>query len=325
MKNFIFRILIFFLPLCLISYSIDVLISRNLKKSKTYADGEFTTWNDIYEGKVNSDIVIYGSSRAWEHIDPTMIGDSLHTTAYNLGINGHTFWLQYFRHKLLLENNTKPKLIIHSLDIFTLNKGEDLFNSDQFLPYMLFNTKMKEATISYNGYHFLDYNLPLIRYYGKKDAIKCALELSNHSHVDSVFRVRGFYGQNKPWNDDFEKVKERMKYYQAKYDSASIILFEKYLIECKSKNIKIIFVYTPEYIEGQKFIKNKNELMAIFTGFSKKYNIPFYDYSDDPISFQKKYFYNVLHLNKSGAELFTSKLIADLKKDFFSTGLLPFK
>lgn len=313
MKKFLIKFLLFILPLVLIAYSADVFISKQLKKSNSYTGGEYTTWNAILDGKVNADIVIYGSSRAWEHIDPNMIADSFHTSVYNLGIDGHTFWLQYLRHTQLLKFNSKPKLIIHSLDIFTLNKGKDLYNPDQFLPYMLFNNEIKNATLCYNGYQYLDYEIPLLRYYGKTDALKNTIKLYKDPLSDTVIRINGFQGKEQTWNTDFEKVKEKMDFFDAKYDSASIGLFERYLNECKSNNIKVVFVYTPEYFEGRKFIKNKDKLMAIYTMFSKKFDIPFLDYTDDPISYQKKYFYNVLHLNKTGAELFTTKLIDTLK------------
>ena len=37
-------------------------------------------------------------------------------------------------------------------------------------------------------------------------------------------------------------------------------------------------------------------------------------FSTDAISYQKKYFYNSVHMNKTGAELFTAKLIDTLKQ-----------
>ena len=114
MKKFIKYLLFFIAPFILFSYCIDVFISTNLKKAKKGAYGEYSTWNDVFEGKINSDIVIYGSSRAWKHISPKIINDRLHISTYNLGIDGHTFWLENFRHRMLLKNNTKPKIIIFS-------------------------------------------------------------------------------------------------------------------------------------------------------------------------------------------------------------------
>jgi hypothetical protein len=313
MKRFIKYFLFFTVPIFLFSYFIDIFLSNYLKKSNKDAFGEFSTWNDLYDGKINSDIVIYGSSRAWRHINPTMIEDSLHISAYNLGIDGHNFWLQNLRHTILLEKNKTPKLIIYSLDLFTLKKNKDLYNSEQFLPYMLWNRKIKEATIGYNGFNSLDYEIPLIRYYGKYFEIIKAGYLFINPQRNKIKRVKGYQGQEESWNSDFDKVKSRMKSLEIPLDKKTIILFDRFLKECKSQKIEIIFVYSPEYIEGQRFVKNKFQIISIYRKFSKKYNIPFYDYSNDSMSYKKEYFYNALHLNKTGAELFTSRLIDTLK------------
>lgn len=312
MIRFIKQIVYFSLPIILISYFVDNYISTNLKKSNSYAEKEYSTWNAIIDGKINSDIVIYGSSRAWRHIDPTMIGNMLDVSTYNLGIDGHNFWLQYLRHSLLLENNNKPKIIILSLDVFTLQKADDLYNSDQFLPYMLWNDKIKNATISYNGFKSIDYIIPLVRYFGRGNAVQTAMKANS-----KVERIKGYQGQEQQWNDDFDKAKKSMKNYAKALDPASIVLFEKFLRECKSQNIKILFVYSPEYIEGQKFVKNRAEIISLYKKWSQKYDVPFYNYSNDVISYQKRYFYNASHLNKIGAELFTKKLIDSLKKYYY--------
>lgn len=316
MKKFIKQILLFLLPIILISYFADSYISTNLKKSNSFAEKEYSTWNAIIDGKINSDIVIYGSSRAWRHIDPTMISKNLNVSTYNLGIDGHNFWLQYLRHSLLLENNTRPKIIILSLDVFTLQKVNDLYNSDQFLPYMLWNDKIKNATISYEGFKSIDYVIPLLRYFGKGNAVQVAMKTKN-----KVERIKGYQGKDQQWNTDFDKAKNSMKKYEKELDSASIILFERFLNECISKDIELVFVYSPEYIEGQKFVRNRREIISFYKKISEKFNIPFYNYSNDAISYQKKYFYNASHLNKTGAELFTKKLIDSLRKFYYPTSI----
>ena len=313
MKKFIKHFLLFSLPLLVLSYFLDVFISMNLKKSNSFAQKEFSTWNAIIDGKVNSDILIYGSSRAWVHFNSTMMSDSLQIPTYNLGIDGHNFWLQYLRHKMVLERNTKPKVILVSVDMFSLQKRKDLYNSEQFLPYMLWNRDIKNATSSYEGFVSADYLIPLIRYYGKKKEIETAIRFYSGHLSNPICRVRGYQGRNESWNTDFDKAKLTMKKYEAKLDPETIILFEKFIAECKKQNIKLIFVYAPEYIEGQIFTKNRGEVLSLYTNYSQKYNIPFYDYSNDAISYQKKYFYNTVHMNKTGAELFTAKLIDTLK------------
>ncbi|MBK7668915.1 MAG: hypothetical protein IPJ32_17175 [Sphingobacteriaceae bacterium] len=274
MKKFIIQILVFLLPIVLLAYFADVFISNTLKKSNSHAQKEYSTWNNIIDGTVNSDIVIYGNSRAWLQINPTMIGDSLKTSAYNLGIDGHNFWLEYLRHTLLLKNNTKPKLIIQSLDNFTLEKKKELYNPDQFLPYMLWDSEIREATKDYEGYDAMDYKIPLLRYYGKLDAFKTVLRLILKPESNTTERIRGYKSADLAWDGTFDKLLKVKKSHTAKLDSASIVLFERYLNECKSKNIKIVFVVAPQYIAGQKFIINRSEIMSIYSDFSEKYNIP---------------------------------------------------
>jgi hypothetical protein len=177
---------------------------------------------------------------------------------------------------------------------------------------MLYNDEIKKATINYKGYNFIDYQLPLIRYYGKKGAIKNALKLFLFPD-DPEMRVKGYKARDSSWNSDFDRAKKGGLFYYVKLDTALVSLFENFLNECQAKKIKILFVYAPEYIERPKAIKNRDKIFAVYTMLSNKYNIPFFDYSRDTISFQKKYFYNASHLNKTGSELFSSKLAQRIK------------
>jgi hypothetical protein len=103
-----------------------------------------------------------------------------------------------------------------------------------------------------------------------------------------------------------------MKNYKIKLDTASVVLFDKFLQECKNNNIKVSLIYTPEHIEGQKFIKNKNLITDLYKKHAEKYNLLYLDYSKDSICLDKSYFYNATHLNKTGSEVFSKKLVNDL-------------
>lgn len=321
MKKFILSLLYFCLPVIILSIPIDYLLSNKLKKLNNFALGENLVWNHIYDGNVNDDIVIYGSSRAWVHIDPLLIESKLGRTAYNLGIDGHNFWLQNLRHQELLKYNQKPDYIIYSVDVFTLAKRKDLYNYDQFLPYMLGNDNIHDFTSSYEGFSYFDYNFPLIRYEGKKNVIRQAFKTSILEDNAKLARVKGYRGIEKKWNKDFDKAKQKKVNFSVEIDLATVDKFNLFLNECKKNSIQVIFVYTPEYIEGQKFVTNRNEIVTLFEEIAMKHNILFLNYSDNSISKQKKYFYNALHLNKTGAELFTNKLIKDLIRTNVQTGI----
>jgi hypothetical protein len=287
-------------------------MSFYLSQSSNYP-GEFEVWNDIYNSNANCDIAIYGSSRAWVHIDPKILSDSLELDVYNFGIDGHNFWLQYLRHLKFIKHNKKPKTIILAVDIISLQKRKDLYQLDQFLPYMLWDFDIQEYTSSYVGYNNFDYYVPLIRYSGKSNSLKQIIKNIAKTQQSIRLRKNGFLGMDREWNTDLENAKKNQKSYEIRTDAKSVVLFEKFIKECKSNNIELILVYTPEYIEGQKFVANRDDIIQIFRDMSTKYSIQFYDYSNDSLTLDKKYFFNASHLNKTGANIFSKTLASDLK------------
>jgi hypothetical protein len=313
MKILFVKLIIFILPIIILSLPVDYYLSEKLKKSNS-CSGEFLVWNDIFDRKVNADIVIYGSSKAWVNFNPKILEDSLKCSAYNLGIDGHNFWLQYLRHKELIKYNTKPKYIVISMDIFSLEKKHDLYNLDQFLPYMLFNGDIYHYTSSYEGFSTFSYYIPLIRYAGRREALLDAIISALNMGNSEPMRSKGYRGMEFVWNNDFATAKSKFNYYEVQIDSASENLFKLFLNECRTDKIKVILVYSPEYIEFQCFVKNRNAILSLYKEYSTNYNIPFLDYSDDQMCKEIKYFYNSTHLNKTGSEIFTDKLVRDLKK-----------
>jgi hypothetical protein len=308
MKKFLINILYFSSPILLTGYLFDIFISTNLKKSNSFAAGEYPVWNDIMEGKVNSDILIYGSSTAWVHFNPEIISKKLKTSTYNLGIDGHNFWLQNLRHKQLIKFNKKPKLIIYAVDLITLQQNTELYNYEQFFPYMLWNHDFKSTIIGSNDFRNFEFSIPLLRYVGRYNSVKTAFEMVIFPENNPVERIKGYKGQNKLWNNDLATAEKKMGNFKVVLDPTVITKFETFLEECKSEKIKVIFVYTPEYTEGQKFIKNKNEIIKLYNDLSKKHSIPFYDFSNDKICLDKNYFYNTKHMNKCGASLFSNQI-----------------
>jgi hypothetical protein len=314
MRSYILKFVLFILPLILLLIPLDMFLSKNLKKSRTYVSGEYVIWNDIYDAKMKDDVVIYGASRAMVNFDSKMLEDSLHRSCYDLGINGLGFWHIYLRHREFLRFNNPPKFIIFSIDICSLVRDKNLYNEDQFLPYMLGNENIFKYLKDVNDFTFFDYYIPLVRYFGKRNAINQSIKCSIANDNSKYFRSKGYAAMDFGWNDDFDNAQRKLGHLNINIDSASVKLFDEFLFECRSKNIGLILVYSPEYIDGQTFVKGRDKIMKIYSDFAEKYNILFLDYSKDEMSSQKKYFYNSTHLNKTGSDLFTDKLIKDLKK-----------
>jgi hypothetical protein len=223
-------------------------------------------------------------------------------------MDGHNFWLQYLRHLKLFKYNSHPQIIVQTLDVtHTLAKRGELYNKSQVLPYMLWDAEIHQFTRSYEGYSEWDYKIPFFRYFQQGN-------IFYRTTQDWLIRDRGYLGMDWVWNEDLERARSKQDSLTIELDPGTLELFDKFLAECQSKGIQVILVYTPEYIGGQKFVANRAEIIAVFEDYAKKYDLPFLDYSSDPICFDTQYFYNALHLNRTGAELFSEKLATDLKK-----------
>lgn len=315
MRKFLLELSLFALPIFIVMYFVDTAVSKYLQNSKDYAFGEINVWRDIFDGNINADLLVYGSSRAFVNISPQIIEDRMHISAYNLGIDGHNFWLQFLRHKEFLKYNRKPNFIIMSVDAFTLEKRKDLYNKEQFLPYLLWNKDIYLYTSGYDGFSVADYCIPLIRYLKEGKPIVDAIEKVKNKEVNcNSIRYKGYKGYERNWNDDLEKAKANASHYEINIDEETTRLFEQFIHSCKKDNIKILFLYTPEYVEGQLYIKNRKEIISKYQYLANKYSLPFIDYSDDSICMEKRFFYNAEHLNKLGSEVFTNKLVKDLHK-----------
>jgi hypothetical protein len=311
MQKFIKKLFSLLLPALILLYPLDIALSSILKRSNEHP-GEYEVWNDIYDGNINTEIAIYGSSRAWVHVNPIIMEEITGKTAYNFGLDGHNFWLQYLRHLEYLKHNEPPKHIILIVDVFSLQKRSELYQLRQFLPYMLWNREIKTFTSSFAGFNSADYIIPFVRYAGQFEIFKGIFTKILLGSNSKTYRIKGFKGMQKEWTSDFDEAKATMEFYTFTLNQESIDLFDQFIIECQKMNIDLTLVYTPEFIEGQSFIRNREYIISVFENFANQYGLRFLNYSDHELSHKKEFFYNVSHMNETGANEFTRVLTNDL-------------
>ena len=200
-----------------------------------------------------------------------------------------------------------------SIDPFSFEEGLNQYNEDQFLPYMFGNFSMFKNMKGVNSFAFFDFYIPLIRFHGRRNAINCALGNEKLKTDPLPPRIRGYVGFEREWNDVAEKTLQNMSPYTRCIDGDNLKLLEQFLSECEEMGIRVIFVTTPQFIDGQLLLSNRADLINTIKNVADQYNIQYLDYSNDELCFRKEYFYNSTHLNKYGSNLFMQKLIRDLK------------
>jgi len=310
MKKFIIKIFFFITSFAAFLLVPDFIITKGLQKAKSQ---DYKEWNEIYSGNIDANIVINGSSRAWVHVSPYILDSILITNSYNLGIDGYNFHMQYCKYREYMQFNTGPELVIQTLDITTLQKRTDLYNLNQFLPY-IYKSRIREFTRQYKGFSFFDYYIPFYRYHNLSEIINTGFkEFFGNTGLDNG-KFKGYLGMNSEWNGTFDEYKKaNLNGVKIDLHSESIELMDTFLSECKKESINVILVYPPEFIENQYLTKNRTEIINLYSKFAEKYKLVFLDYSNNDLSYKKELFYNSQHLNKKGAELFTKILADDIK------------
>jgi hypothetical protein len=310
MKRFLFHILLFTVVLVVLFTLITIVTDKGLRRSES---GNLKEWNDIFAGKINSDIIIQGSSRAWVQFDTYIIDSVLHANSYNFGMDGSPFDVQFVRYKAYVAHNAYPKLIIQNVDWDLLDKNTSVYQKYQLLPF-LNDTVFKEQLLAEKLLPKTDIYLPLFRYSGQTKAIQLGFsEFFGLKHVVSE-KHKGFAGASLAWDGkNFGKKKLQGKI-EWKINPEVEKQFIEFLLDCQQKKIKVLLVHAPVYYEHTKLFTAHKELVFYYKTLAHKYDAYFLDLSEDSLSFSKSNFYNVTHLNKSGSELFTIKLTRRMKE-----------
>ena len=313
MKKFILRLLLFCLAPVPLLFLLAHIIDKGLQKSRYYY---YSEWNDIYSGKANADVLIVGSSRAWVHFSPRILDSILHVNSYNIGMDGAPFGLQYERLKIYLQHNKKPKYILQEVGfVSTFIDFSSIPGTQQFLPYLDDPAMWKIVKDHNQTFGLPDRYFPLYKYNNEYVIAKEGI-MSYFGRGVKDIKYKGYCGQNKMWDSSFYNFKQTYPHGAAQpLDTAAVALFKGYLQFCKTNDIKVILVYPPSFIEALEYETNYKDILAIYNNFSKEFNIPFYNYMNDSLNYDRANFYNSQHLNKQASEIFSTKLANELIKE----------
>jgi hypothetical protein len=311
MRRFVKMSFYFIATGLLLAYALQWIIDAGLKKSG-YAKA-YKEWYDIENGKVKSDILILGSSRAKRQISPKDFEEAFAMPAYNLGIDGGAFNVQSFLFEEYLEHNPKPKYIIQIIDIDVFSNPQVKFDYQQFVPYL--NNNFIEKVGTNSVFNYADFYLPLYKYIHLKGAVPAGLKSFFNSGPPSNKKYKGFASVNKSYSGDYlaTTIKESPGGIKGHVTADQYSQFIAFIKFCQKENIKLILVYGPVLNQYQNRVINKQAIINTYKQTVKQYRLPYFDYSNDQICADTSMFYDFNHLNSKGVAIYNKKLISDLK------------
>ena len=310
MKQFIQRFSLYAAILLSLILLLSYSVTFGLRRSDF---GALKEWREILGGSAQAEVLIQGSSRAWVHFDTRIIDSLMQTDSYNLGMDGAAFDIQYVRWKTWIERHPAPDLIIQHVDLDLFDPGDPQFQKYQYLPFLSdkqFRNRLREFSIINNT----DCWLPFLAYMGQAQAIKIGLEALMGINLYPSEKYKGFAAHQSIFDGTrLEVIKEQPK---RKWitDNRLLALFNQFVLECKSRGIKLILVYSPVYHELESVVEDFDGSRHFFARLAAEHKLEYYDFSITDISLSKTNFYNATHLNEQGATEFTIRLAGKLEE-----------
>ena len=299
MKKFI--ILLF--ALFAILSGIDIATGFVFDKLTLSAKRGYTGRNEFIADKLHDPVLVFGSSRSVHHYDPQVLADSLGVPCYNCGQDGMGIITFYGRFKLLTARYT-PRLIIYDVTTdFDLRRNDNVTYLTWLKPY---------------------YNRPGI------DSIFWHVEPTERvKMLSNMFRYNGkalqIITDNKPGDDNDDALKgfvpldgimtydkeEDATKTQVDFDPVKLYYISRLVKDCSAKGIRLVFAISPLY----NSVKQPDAYLADFLTLARKQNVPVINhYYDTRFATNKNLFQDTYHMNRSGAEIYTSMLAHEIKQ-----------
>lgn len=278
-------------------------------------------WHKIYNGKLKTDIVILGTSRAQSHYDPQIIEKITGLKTYNLGLSGTHYNILKIRWKSFINHNSNPKILILDLDNGGLQLSENIYDKFQYLPYSS-NDEYKTVAEKIDDDYYYERLIPLYKYRGfEMNIFKQIKSLKDKSSCSKNFN--GYVEHDIDWiSKDYLSFKQKLENDNSNTNiniqaySEGLSVLREIITDCKKHNIKIYFVWSPLYYEGQNYFRfDKDFINQKLLSFSKFHNIKYQNYLNDSLCLDRKYFYNSQHMNKKGVSIFSKKIAEMIRKD----------
>lgn len=316
------KILFFVLAPIPLLYIMSQLVDKGLQKSKIE---NFAVWNDLFQSKINADVLVCGASRACVQISPLIIDSILHVNSYNIGLDGSIFEQQYDLFQIYLQHNKKPRFIIHTFEDWDFEGSQpSLTTPEQYLPYL----KRKEVVTMVRKYKSYIDNaylyLPMYKYNNKFSLIFESVKVLC-GHGGKPNKYKGYAGVDANWDSTaFAAIKyhiqtktNKIQQLNTNISTDKLKLLTSYIEYCKQNNIDLILVFPPVYKGLLDIVDHPYDLRDSLTEIAKRNDILFLDHIDD-VNFSRDplNFYNTQHLNRSASERFTAVICSELKHHF---------
>lgn len=303
MNKFLKKTLLIGISILIVFIIADIIATWYYRNQDHYP---FSTFTDITEGRLDSDLWFLGSSRTLVQYNPRIFDSILDVSSYTLGCDAMHIVLQVQCYQIAREFNDKPKYLILDLLWQSLDMELAPLSKYAYMPYIN-NHRFRQIVKNNDNLSFAYLYFPYYRFH---------LERKSGQYYKNSKMYKGYQARDIPWSPIDPNGLDTIHYRQEK---KAIELLDSFLCDCRRDSISVILIHSPFERNGFEKIQNHDDMLDLFRSIAERHNVPFLDYTEDPICYDTLNFYNAMHLNSHGADIFSAKLAHDLD----SLGLIP--
>lgn len=295
------KLFVFLLVIVLVDISLGKILEHFYLKIEVPTPEQHTTYSI---NQADSDILVFGSSRAQHHYDPEPFKALVDHSFYNTGKDGQGIFYSWAVLKSVLNRNDKPRILILDININEFNKDQDSYDRlSELLPYYKGNEEIQDIVNLKSPFEEIKAFSYLYRY---------------NSKVLTIIKDNLFPRQD-PMEKGFEPIQASEKnlelrdfYVQEELDSLEINAFRGFLEDAKKYNQKVFVFVSPTY---RRYYKGTPESIKIAQEICSKLEVPFFSFHQDSLFLKNpNYFSDPSHLNEVGAEIYSDKIFEEIKR-----------
>ena len=249
-----------------------------------------------------ADFLIFGSSTANHHYEPSIFENRLDMSVYNTGRDANTIFYNYAVFQSILKRY-RPKAAILDFNVGEFKVMQDNYDVlSSLLPYYHSNPEV-QPIIQLKG-PFEKFKL-ISKIYPFNSLLFTILvgNTEYNKSRDYINDQNGFIPLEHIWKKSICTIEPIKKY---KLDTTKIRILKSFVQECENNNIKLYICISPRFIKYTE----KDLSVEIVHKIADEYNVPFYNFSNDTLFWNHPgYFADQVHLNSKGAEVFSNKVI----------------
>ena len=271
--------------------------------------------NSVMSHNLDVEFTIWGASTAYVNFNPQIIMDSLGYSTMNMGIDGTNIDQYYGLLKEYLSYTNNSKYLVIAVDIHGgISDRKSFYHLHNWLHHLgndnIYNCLSDiDKTLIFKSRYIPFYSLTL---YDKHSFPFFRKAIFNNEN-EYKFNNYGFKQNGDNWIDTDNYSLDALLI-NVSIGEKTIKKIRLSCLEAIEKKITPIIVITPFYEKGLDKIENRFEVIDLLTSIKNK-KIKLFDFSNNYISKNPKYFKDNTHLNKSGADELTRLLVKKIKSN----------